>query len=399
MDYDNNAAANSNDQKIFFAIRLLMAVNRCATGEFKALLSSSGLPTDLSESKTKRCLLDECFIDLYGDTPLHAPAKHNHDEIMELLIEHSASLNCKHYSSCREMVTPLHEAVRLLLTKGADDVGALCVAARHNHIDIMELLIERGVNVNCQYSTPCCELVTPLHEAVRCGHEEAVRWLLSRGADVGARDSIGCTPFHIAIFNKSLRICTLMIESATGIDIVRNGFACEQFTRPISTYFNTASFDSGVPQFLIEHGLDVNARGTDGETHLHAAAADNDVALVDFLLNVDGGSGGVDIELQDNDGRTPLFLACVYNHTASVQMLLDAGANPDVMDRLGLTPLHVACTRNYISVVELLFQYGADVNRILLPNTSEFLSDKIRCIISSYGSAGVAKKAASPLFV
>lgn len=42
------------------------------------------------------------------------------------------------------------------------------------------------------------------------------------------------------------------------------------------------------------------------------------------------------------NGLTPLMLAVLYDHTECVELLLDAGAEPNVADESGTTALHLA---------------------------------------------------------
>ena len=48
-----------------------------------------------------------------------------------------------------------------------------------------------------------------------------------------------------------------------------------------------------------------------------------------------------------------------------VGLLLNLGANPNLLDCDGDAPLHWACTNDYPQVVQILIQNGADIN---MPN-------------------------------
>uniref|UniRef100_A0A3B1J0C3 Ankyrin repeat and SOCS box containing 5a n=1 Tax=Astyanax mexicanus TaxID=7994 RepID=A0A3B1J0C3_ASTMX len=74
------------------------------------------------------------------------------------------------------------------------------------------------------------------------------------------------------------------------------------------------------------------------------------------------------------DHVSPLHEACVGNHVACARVLIDAGANCDVLcgvvlsgasvqrGRLMETPLHAAAQRDSLSITKLLLEFGADVN-------------------------------------
>ena len=57
---------------------------------------------------------------------------------------------------------------------------------------------------------------------------------------------------------------------------------------------------------------------------------------------------------------TPLTLACQQGRSDIAALLLEAGANPDVLDDNGGSPLIFACQEGFEDVVSLLLGYGAD---------------------------------------
>ena len=67
-------------------------------------------------------------------------------------------------------------------------IAPIYIAAREGHVEIIRLLLDKGVDVNKKVSAiGCINGYTPLHFAVASGHIEAVRLLLQRGADPGIR--------------------------------------------------------------------------------------------------------------------------------------------------------------------------------------------------------------------
>ena len=43
-------------------------------------------------------------------------------------------------------------------------------------------------------------------------------------------------------------------------------------------------------------------------------------------------------------------------------MLLDAGANPNLMSKCGFNAMHYACEQGDLTIVKLLMCYGVDIN-------------------------------------
>ena len=95
----------------------------------------------------------------------------------------------------------------------------------------------------------------------------------------------------------------------------------------------------------------------DGRTELHAAAHENDAALVDRLLDE-----GADVDAQDSGGFTPLHFAAEYSSVEAARRLLDRGAKVDVTNMHGNTPLFSAVfnSKGQGELIKLLLEHGAD---------------------------------------
>jgi ankyrin repeat protein len=97
----------------------------------------------------------------------------------------------------------------------------------------------------------------------------------------------------------------------------------------------------------------------DGRTFLHRAAEENDLAMVDFYLDL---GCPQTLETFDYISRTPLIWASAYGHTHVVARLLSAGANPNAHDerRIGNTALHEAVRGGHSEIVSVLLRAGGD---------------------------------------
>jgi len=94
----------------------------------------------------------------------------------------------------------------------------------------------------------------------------------------------------------------------------------------------------------------------DGTTALHRAAARDDVAFVELLLD-----RGASVDVEDSDGREPLFKA---SSAAMVAALCDAGADPDASGPDRKTALTRASKASLADTVRELLARGADVDAV-----------------------------------
>lgn len=81
-------------------------------------------------------------------------------------------------------------------------------------MDIAQLLLEHGTNINAQDM----HNITPLHLASYCGQIEIAKVLLGRDANVSAKDALGQTPLHMVSRSayisqeRGIRIAKLLLE-------------------------------------------------------------------------------------------------------------------------------------------------------------------------------------------
>eukprot|EP00124_Ichthyophonus_hoferi_P000239 Ihof_evm23s8 gene=Ihof_evmTU23s8 len=90
-----------------------------------------------------------------------------------------------------------------------------------------------------------------------------------------------------------------------------------------------------VKQFIQDYShLDVNIPGKDGWTCLHFAARWGHIALAEFVLSNHG-----DVNAQTTEcHETPLHMSILFQHKLITKLLLEHGANVDLVAKDGLTP-------------------------------------------------------------
>ncbi|MBN8827658.1 MAG: ankyrin repeat domain-containing protein [Sphingobacteriia bacterium] len=79
-------------------------------------------------------------------------------------------------------------------------------------------------------------------------------------------------------------------------------------------------------------------------------------ALLDINANI--------INLQDENGNSALHYAVLSKNTKIVKLLMDKGANLNLLNFEGYSPIHLAVEKSLFSILELLFCYSFDRNKI-----------------------------------
>ena len=106
---------------------------------------------------------------------------------------------------------------------------------------------------------------------------------------------------------------------------------------------------------LLDRGVDVNGRTSDGSYALNRAAVFNKVDVVQLLLE-----RGADPNVQNREGDTPLICATKYagGNPATVKALVAAGTDLAIKDKDGKTALDYARAERQQDAIALLENPG-----------------------------------------
>lgn len=326
-----------------------------------------------------------------GRTPLTLACGVDNPEIVQLLIAAGAKVNLKPDLSVEEDLepepaTPLGAAVvkghtcivRMLLEAGIEpnssvwhETPALVEAARQGHVDIVQVLIAAGANVNGGFYK------VPLYAAAREGHLEVVRVLLDAGANIEGYEWYW-TALIIASFKGHLSIVQLLIERGANIHWCPHGenvlmIAARGARREVYEFLYPL-----VPKEWREIGdrnaeremaktLRRRARGVNKavEKLIKAVVARNLEQVRQLITE------GVDVNAIAICDKTPLSLAVKNGQISIIEALLDAGADPNLSDQTddgfaGNSPLMEAVSTdsatNQKEMIHLLIRHGANPN-------------------------------------
>lgn len=115
----------------------------------------------------------------------------------------------------------------------AANESTLCMAARHGYLDIANILLSWGANLEFRYH----DSVTPLFAAVENNQDEMCQFLLDRKANVNATDHRRNCALHIAAKHGFSSIVVMLMKAGaatnilnyreqTPLDVARNAEIC-----------------------------------------------------------------------------------------------------------------------------------------------------------------------------
>ncbi len=335
--------------------------------------------------------------DKAGSPPLQFAASEGHEDIVKLLVAKGANVNATSIfggHALGDAALAGHEdIIKLLIASGAKvnlnaeihlRAGyrgtALHAAATGGHSTIVDLLIANGADVNINSRNG-----TQLHMAARCRDDtcaEIVKKLLSKGADVNAKDPRqGDTPLHIAARRGSRKAAELLVGAGANVNAKdKDGhtplwFAKKEGKTEMIEFLRihgaigslhdvVEAGDIGQVRRLISKGADVNAK-SDGRliTPVYLAARKGHKDICELLITngaeVNTKSGELDLGNMKDGGWTPLHAACAGGHREVAKLILAYGADVNNKTRNIITPLDLAKKSDQQEVVELLLKYGA----------------------------------------
>ncbi|CAJ0794206.1 hypothetical protein LMG7141_02909 [Ralstonia condita] len=185
--------------------------------------------------------------------------------------------------------------------------------------------------------------------AAQTGNTMAIQSLLADGASLKARDADGRTALIAAVYAHMGAAARLLIQAGADVNLQDNAQNSAFLLAAIQG-------DAETVRLALTHGANVRATNADGDTALIPAARRGYVEVVNELVKA-----GVPPDATNNLGLTALIEAVALGdgsekYEKTVQLLLDAGADPNLPDRGGVTPMRHARQRGFHGIGALLFK-------------------------------------------
>ena len=299
-------------------------------------------------------------------SPLAIAYQNGYVSLIPLLLQANADPNTAYnghfepliYTACADNN---HTLLHWLLEYGADPnlvelknrCSPLIVASANGYLEIVKTLLQMyEFAVNHQDSNNA----TALYKACEDGHPAVVEMLLMNGADPNIcykNRGVYLSPLSISYLNGHYDLIPLLLNANANpdtYDSVGNPLLC------------LACEDENVTvvSLLLDFGANVSLVSIQSRfTSLIIASALGHERIVEMLLQIvpeshDG------IDQLASDGSTALHKACEYGHGKIVQMLLNEGANPNIMSQYNGFPLTIAYQNGHFDLIPLLLKAKAN---------------------------------------
>jgi ankyrin repeat protein len=225
--------------------------------------------------------------------------------------------------------------------EGTDQDGHFTPLMETTMLEMVELLVKRGANVNAVNKfnfTPLLQAVLNFQkpDLKEKDNVKIINLLLEKGANPDTPDGNGTTPLMWAV--QKITPTRILIEKGANVNLqnkngetalmlaVKGGLAKTMLFIPVIGPYKDAV------KLLLAKGADVNLQETNGKTALmHAAGALNNTGndygsytdMAELLIEK-----GAKINMEDKDKNTALYWAQRYGRTKTADLLLSKGANP-----------------------------------------------------------------------
>jgi ankyrin repeat protein len=275
---------------------------------------------------------------------IYAAVAESKDETLQGFTKEFFCCHRSSYRNCYSLHRPDRPWDNEPAKGGNEPASALYYASFGGLVNAVKYLLSQGADVNAQGGV----YGNALQAASAEGHDQVVQRLLNGGADVNAQGGEYGNALQAASAEGHDQIVQRLLEG--GADVNAQGGVYGNALQAAS-----AEGHDQVVQRLLEGGADVNAQGGVYGNALQAASAEGHDRIVQRLLEK-----GADVNAQGGEYGNALQAASVEGHDQIVQRLLEKGADVNAQGgrRYG-NALQAALAKGHDQIVQRLREKGA----------------------------------------
>ncbi|OFZ26661.1 MAG: hypothetical protein A2381_16850 [Bdellovibrionales bacterium RIFOXYB1_FULL_37_110] len=271
---------------------------------------------------------------------------------------------------------------------------ALHGAVFNNHLEMIDLIINKNANVNVLDH----DNNSPLHYG-KISYE-AMEKIVNANGNINVVNNKGETPIFVQIRNGQKRLVDYLLEKKARVDLV-NEFNENLINILINAYLDGKWERKNFLDMLevLNHaGVSLDNKSKvpfrDHDYPVVVFAQRDDLEVLKLLLKLK-----VNFNRRSNNNSTPLMIALSKKNTGLVEFLIEQGADPNLGDGEDLNPLYLAIPD--IKMVQYLLDQGFKLNYAnihgLIRRSEDFKNEALTNLIKKYGAEVLAEEGGEKL--
>ncbi|KAK3787973.1 hypothetical protein RRG08_047580 [Elysia crispata] len=295
-------------------------------------------------------LASQCNINKMSQTLLKEAVLTRDSRFVQFLVDHGADIN----KTCDRDYTAL-----LVALDRCRDYSCWYKDMNHGLFDMIKFLVGSGARVNGTFSKD-----SPLVVALKRERDpDVIHFLLDHGADVNeVGDNKGNTPLIAAITGYTSSPGKELLDVLGAL--LKKGANPNRANRDRDTALHLAACMDNLEsiKLLIDAGADLEARNSDGFTPMLRAAKEGQPEVIMLLKDC-----GANMNAVDKDGKNAVFLSIMsatLDRERKLKLLASDVDEVNTQTSDGQTPLILAADSCDLKAIEILLEAGADPNKI-----------------------------------
>lgn len=308
-------------EKTLFIVSLLFLIVPVIYSQDTTVVIKKGINVQDTSAIVEPDSIDAGLLDSLNFNLLIAASKGKASEAKEA-IKNGAQTNCTF-----DGITPLMyasqeghiEIVKLLLSSGAKleerpyytGITALIGSVINNQLDIADILIQNGANINAKAK----DSVSSLLYAAGYGYVLMTDMLIFYGADINAKDTDGNNAIIIAAINGYREIVDSLIRKGADVNSLDN-----DGNTPLILASQNEHYD--VVKLVLDNNADINAINMANHSALSVSAKTGNLEIFQLLLDK-----GADTKVKAGRNSTIYNIAMAHENNALVKILSKNSSN------------------------------------------------------------------------